>query len=538
MTTSPDITRGAIESGMLLAGKYRIEHPLGTGGFATVYAARHESISTLRVAIKVLHAEHIESDVTRRRFKREAELAAALQSRFIVRVLDAGELDDRRPFIAMEFVDGRPLDALLKQCGRLAPRDVATFAEGILRALEVAHSAGVVHRDLKPANIFAVEEDGESAYARVLDFGIAKAVQGSTNAGMGGTHTIAGQVVCTPEYAAPELLTGEVTPQVDLYALGHLMAELLDGRAPYDIGEHPMLVAAEHLRPDPVPLGRWTRATPLAPIIARACAKSKQERYPSAHEMLVDLKPIAQQLRATDPAPPLQLATPYTLAGALTRAEAAAGGQPSPTTGIPGGATPEQGATLAGMLAQGVPPPSSRRAPMWVVGLILALGLLGGGAMMLRLLVTPPADRTALPTDPLAAQPFAAQPDPGRAGAAQPDPGQPPEAAAADPSAQPVGDAPPPEPASTPEAEDGFGVAEGEPPSSEPGGPADEPASPELPVAEAPALDTPSRPEPRPRPDRPRVRPPTPERSDRPPTQNNDPEPATQPNPFGNIQGM
>jgi serine/threonine protein kinase len=301
--------------GTVLAGKYRIERALGEGGFATVYAARHVSVASLRVAVKVLHHDHAESARSRTRFRREAELAASLQSRFIVRVLDAGELDDRRPFIAMEFVDGVPLDELLRRCGRLAPRDAARFVESVLRALEVAHAAGVVHRDLKPANVFAVEQDGDPPFGRVLDFGIAKAISGEKTAPRGSTTTVEGQVVCTPHYAAPDLLTGQVSPLVDIYALGHMAAELLEGYTPYGGGEesHAVLIAGRHLQPDPVPLGPFTLSSGIGHIVRRACEKDPALRYQSATEMLADLRAAMPGLAAHPEGVHLDLRTPYVL---------------------------------------------------------------------------------------------------------------------------------------------------------------------------------------------------------------------------------
>lgn len=328
--TSDYITADLLVPDTLVAGKYVVGEVLGTGGFATVYRARHSQIASLRVALKVLHAHHADSESTRRRFRREAETAAALQSRFIVRVLDVGETELRAPFIAMEFVDGMPLDALLKQCGRLEPLDVARFTEGVLRALEVAHAGGVVHRDLKPANVFAVEEDGDPPYSRVLDFGIAKVLTEGTNTMAPGTHTLAGQVVCTPQYAAPELLNGKVTPQVDLYALGHMMAELLDGRAPYDIHTNALLVATEHLRPDPVPLGPYTRSSGLAAIVSRACEKDPAQRYQNARDMLDDIR-VALPRLITAQSATLTLSNPYRLPTAPTPVSGLAPTGPSAT---------------------------------------------------------------------------------------------------------------------------------------------------------------------------------------------------------------
>jgi serine/threonine-protein kinase len=437
-----------LAAGQLVADKYVVERELGTGGFATVYAARHASVSTLRVAIKVLHAEHLDSELSRKRFRREADTVAALQSRFIVRLLDAGELQDGRPFMAMEFVDGIPLDALLKKCGRLLPAHVARFGVGVLRALEVAHAAGVVHRDLKPANVFAVEEDGEPPYSRVLDFGIAKTMDGSS-VPRAGTHTMAGQVVCTPEYAAPELLSGAVTPQVDLYALGHMLAELLDGRAPYDLGTHALLVAAEHLKPEPVPLGPFSANSGLQAVIRRACVKDPAQRYQTARQMLDDLRAALERL---PPQPALSLAAPYVLAGSTARPVAATPGQPAITSGVetptalftpqhvrqqssPAAPAPSHAPSQAAAAAPApsyrgddTPPTSANpsRMPRLVIGGLAAL-LVISLVIVAGLLVAgpgeaPPADATTEPT----VQPTAAPAT---------EPGQP---AAPDPTIEPA----------------------------------------------------------------------------------------------------
>jgi eukaryotic-like serine/threonine-protein kinase len=302
--------------GTIVAGKYRVEGPLGEGGFATVYAARHVDIPSLRFAIKVLHREHTYDPRIRGRFRREAETVAALSSRNIVRVLDIGELENQQPFIVMEFISGRPLDSLLASCGRLYPGDVARLCIDVLKALDVAHAQGVVHRDLKPANVFAVQDPGEPVSAKVLDFGIAKVIAEAGGASFeAGTHTVAGNVVCTPQYAAPELLAGKTSPMVDLYALGHMMAELLEGVAPYEHLGNSLLIAAEHLRPDPVPLGLYTQRSGLAAIVAKACAKPEEERFQTAREMLDALRAASRALR--EPGPSLELVRPYDAVGRL-----------------------------------------------------------------------------------------------------------------------------------------------------------------------------------------------------------------------------
>lgn len=275
------------------AGRYRLGRMLGRGSFATVWEGTHTELATLRVAVKVLHAQWSESPGTRRRFLREAETVASLQDANIARVLDCGELPDGRLWMAMEYVEGRPLDAVLRQAGRLADLHVSWIARGVLAALRAAHAANTAHRDIKPANLFVVQSGGRgNPDVRVLDFGIAKTLSAEGRAAPAGTHTIAGQVLCTVHYAAPELLSTEGELASDLYALGHVMAELLDGWVPYAYVENPFLVAAEHLADAPVPLGPYASASVLRPIIERALQKNIALRYASADEMLLELESL------------------------------------------------------------------------------------------------------------------------------------------------------------------------------------------------------------------------------------------------------
>ncbi|MCA9764712.1 MAG: serine/threonine protein kinase, partial [Gemmatimonadetes bacterium] len=192
------------------AGRYRVERLLGRGGFAEVYLARHVEISSLKVAIKVLHPVHRERAVILRRFRREAGVLGLLRNRHTVRLIDFGSTEDETPYLVMEYVEGAPLDRVIRQQGPMRDSDVARVAIGTLKALAEAHDLGVVHRDLKPGNIFLVNEPGEThPVARVLDFGIAK-VMGDPDTDV---RSAAGSVLvaktrtdavfCTPMYAAP-----------------------------------------------------------------------------------------------------------------------------------------------------------------------------------------------------------------------------------------------------------------------------------------------------------------------------------------------
>ncbi len=208
--------------------------------------------------------------------------------------------------------------------GPLRESDVARVAIAVLKALQEAHGVGIIHRDLKPGNIILVNEPGEHhAVTRVLDFGIAK-VMGEpapawvpaepTDDDETGSHL----VFCTPLYAAPELLRGKPDFATDLYGLGLVMAELLDGYPPYS-GCDMSIQESPHLLDTPVPLGRRTGASALYPVIQRACAKRLDDRYASAVEMLAELEIAYHGLRRPEyqeqpltvvPSPPVTNAPP------------------------------------------------------------------------------------------------------------------------------------------------------------------------------------------------------------------------------------
>lgn len=269
-----------LAAGTVVGARYRIERLLGEGGFASVYLARHVELET-PVAVKRMHPQHLTRDDLQSRFRAEARTAATLESRHTVRVRDFGFDDDGAPFMAMDLVRGPTLEAMLAARGTLDEDVVAGVALGVLASLGEAAEHGVIHRDIKPANIFLAEERARGRIiAKVSDFGIAKLLHAGADSA---TRTVDG-IMCTPLYAAPEMLRREAVPTSDLYALGHVMAELLDGTAPY-AGDNAIVSAAMHLGSDPVPLGPRARASRLGPIIARALEKRPAARFGSAAEM-------------------------------------------------------------------------------------------------------------------------------------------------------------------------------------------------------------------------------------------------------------
>ena len=200
-----------------VAQRYELVRPLGHGAMATVDLA-HDTELDRPVALKRLAENLARDDELRRRFVREARLAARLAHPNVVRVFDVGE-DDGRPFIAMEYVDGETLAEVIARRGALPPAEAAELAMQICAGLAAAHAAGLVHRDVKPQNLLL----GTDGVLKLGDFGIAVGHEGTR-------LTIAGTVLGTAGYLAPEQARGEqVTAAADIYAVGAVLYELLAG---------------------------------------------------------------------------------------------------------------------------------------------------------------------------------------------------------------------------------------------------------------------------------------------------------------------
>jgi serine/threonine-protein kinase len=200
------------------------------------------------------------------------------------------------PYFVMEFVTGVSLETLLTRHGKLPAAMVARLSMDILESLAEAHTARIVHRDIKPANVLVIEGfGGGPARAKVLDFGIAKVLANEDDAAALANQTVGDFIFCTPLYAPPEVLRRQAQPQSDLYSLGHMMAEALDGRAPY-ASDVPVMSAHQHLQGGVIPLGPDTELSPLADIIRRAAAAKIEDRYPTAAAMLADLRKVLPQL--------------------------------------------------------------------------------------------------------------------------------------------------------------------------------------------------------------------------------------------------
>lgn len=249
--------------------KYEIEKLLGTGGMGSVYKAR-DTILERDVALKVLSPTLANDDSFVERFRLEARALARLDHPGIVKVFDA-DWADNRLFLVMEFVEGGSLADLIQAEGALSPPLVVKLLKQVASGLDYAHQRGLVHRDIKPANIL-LDTQGN---ARITDFGLVK--ESETNL------TADGMRLGTPAYMAPEQIQGmEVTPAMDIYALGVVAYEMLTGHPPFT--GTMSKVFEGHLLGEPPPL---TEANPSLPaavqnVMQRVLAKDPADRYPSA----------------------------------------------------------------------------------------------------------------------------------------------------------------------------------------------------------------------------------------------------------------
>src|SRR4051812_24630503 len=177
-----------VNEGQVLAGKYRVERVLGSGGMGVVVAAWHLELEQ-RVAVKFLHPLALERADTAERFRREARSAAKIRSEHVARVIDVGIMEGGVPYMVMEYLEGHDISDELQKYGMLPIEESINFVLQAIEALAEAHAAGIVHRDLKPANLFIARRADGTRIVKVLDFGISKSLFGGSVAEMSLTRT-------------------------------------------------------------------------------------------------------------------------------------------------------------------------------------------------------------------------------------------------------------------------------------------------------------------------------------------------------------
>ncbi len=282
-----------VDTPRIYSGRYELTHLIARGGMAQVYRAMDRQLER-PVALKVLFPELSVDRTFVERFRREAQAAANLSHPNIVPVFDWGE-DDGSYFIVMEYVEGRPLSAVLRDPQRMPPRQIAMIGAGVAAALAFAHRHGVVHRDVKPGNVL-ITPDGD---VKVTDFGIARAMNTEESL------TQTGAVMGTAAYFSPEQAEGKgVDSRSDIYSLGVVLYEMAVGRPPFT-GDSPVAVASKHVRDLPV-LPRQANPTvppALEAVVMKAMAKNPDDRYGSAEELRADLLRFAEgrPVEAADP---------------------------------------------------------------------------------------------------------------------------------------------------------------------------------------------------------------------------------------------
>lgn len=278
---------GSLDVGTLVDGRYQVLGHLGSGGHSIVYEAR-QVVTTQRVALKLLRPETLRRarDATAQaaRFEREMQVIAQLSHPNIVRLLDAGRLSGGELYLALEYVEGETLTALVQHTGGLDPSEAKRLMLQVLDAIGFAHERGVVHRDLKPHNIM-VTGIGKRRHVKVLDFGIA-ALIGDARASDYRALTPTGEFNGTPAYMAPEQLVHSApTTAADIYAWGLTFLECLLG-VPVMREATVAEVIFRQLSPEPVPIPRSLRGHPLGALLEQATDKSPARRFRSAREAL------------------------------------------------------------------------------------------------------------------------------------------------------------------------------------------------------------------------------------------------------------
>ena len=283
--------------GTLFAGKYRILSELGRGGMGEVYLAQDAALART-VALKLLPEERGRDPESRERLVREAKAAAALDHPYVCSIHEVGEADGRLYFV-MEYVEGRTLRDRIAE-GPLPVKQALEVAAEVAEALQSAHEKGLVHRDIKPANIMLMEK----GHAKVMDFGLAKALPGRRPPAEPGQEptslTKDGVSPGTPAYMSPEQLRGEeVDQRSDIFSFGMVIYEMLTGRHPFK-GETGYTTASAILKESPRPLAELIPGipAPLQQVLDRMLAKDPGSRYASTQAVLQDLQSVRSGLPA------------------------------------------------------------------------------------------------------------------------------------------------------------------------------------------------------------------------------------------------
>jgi serine/threonine protein kinase len=329
--------------GQVIGGRYRLEQRIGKGGMAVVYRATQNGVER-PVAVKILNGDVTGNDQVVSRFEMEARLIGRLRHPNTIKLLDVGRTADDRLFIVTELLEGAPMQRLLRK-GEISPLRAVRVIGQVAESLAEAHEAGIVHRDLKPANLF-VDRVGRIDVAKVLDFGIAKLMDGPR-------YTAIGAIFGTPAYMSPEQAQGlPVDEKTDIYSLGVILYECLSGELPFPSMQAAALIA-HHIHDPPRPLASLPNAVRM-PFELEQLTMHMLEKKPAARP--ASMEEVRERLRRIE----------------LTMEREAAFSDDAPTRYI----------TMPPPAVETVPPPTlppPKRSPIVLAAM---LGLLFGSAMV------------------------------------------------------------------------------------------------------------------------------------------------------------
>jgi serine/threonine protein kinase len=274
--------------GQVLGGKYRVDGEIGQGGFGVVYKATHLGLGKTR-AVKILRQL---GEDWRRRFELEGRALAELNHPYVVAVVDVGVTDEGSPYLVMEYVEGTPLGRLIRGDGKLSLPRTLSIMRCVCSAVHYAHERGIIHRDLKPSNIIVQPLSGEGEIAKVLDFGLAKFMQYSTEDTPTEPLTQSGILLGTMEYMSPEQCAGKKADErSDIYALGVILYQMLTGNVPFT-GDSPLAIISQHVN---IQAPSVREVCPDLPgsvewVISRALRKDPTERPQTALQLRQQLE--------------------------------------------------------------------------------------------------------------------------------------------------------------------------------------------------------------------------------------------------------
>jgi len=345
--------------GVTLSGRYRLQRLIATGGMGQVWEAVDSRLGR-RVAVKVLKQEFSSDPEFLERFRAEARIVAMLNHPGIAAVHDYGETDmdgeGRTAYLVMELVNGEPLNSVLRRSGRLSLRHALDMLEQTGRALQVAHTAGLVHRDVKPGNIL-ITPNGQ---VKLTDFGIAKAVDAAP-------VTQTGMVMGTAQYIAPEQALGEdATAASDVYSLGVVGYEAVSGKRPF-VGEGALTVAMKHIKETPAPLPADLPPN-VRELIEITLVKNPGMRYRNGGQFADAVSAVRSGRRAPRPnSAPVIKANPAAIPGANRTVPDARTTPPArPRTGAGHRSAPPTRRAFS----------SGQRALLWAAGVLGALAII------------------------------------------------------------------------------------------------------------------------------------------------------------------